>query len=101
MARSGQRRAQRRARLCYRLSRLVELRRHAEESVEHPGIARGTNVDARLAQPSGVGLALVTQRLVACGDAQPGREIRDVHSAQRRRITLAALLRIREVLVPE
>src|SRR5262249_23037029 len=93
---SGERRAQRRADLGERFARPIELGAQAQEAVEHARVAGRGYVDARLAQPRRISLPLVAQRVVARGDAQPRREVRDVRGAQRRRVRLGALLRARE-----
>src|SRR5262245_33475562 len=96
--RLAERCAQRCARLRDGVARLVEPIGHAEEPVEHARIARGADLDARLAKPRGVGLSLVAQRVVPRRDAQAGWQAVELRGAQRRCIALASLFRIREIL---
>ena len=69
--------------------------------MDHAGIARHRHRHARLAQPRGIRLALVTERVVFRGDDESRRQSLELRRGQRRGVGLGPVLRALEVVVPE
>src|SRR5438105_4588994 len=85
--------APRRRRLHDRLLALLEHAGELEEAVQHAVVAGGLRLHARAAQPGGVLLTLVPQRVVLRRDHERRRQPAQVLCQQRRRVRVLAVLR--------
>src|SRR5437868_6778257 len=72
----------------------------ADDGVDLPFVALELDGDAGLLEASGVGFALVAQRIVFGGDDEGGREAAEVDGAQRRGERVEAVFFVWYVLVP-